>query len=371
MYLCGLNLRSIGEKFSLIFFLLVFGKIYSQNVIAYTDNLGYFSVFDNGITTTLDYQKPKSFQIGGNSVAYVDFNASFKVYYKGKDTTLYDGPVNEYRVMHSMVFYVIAGQLRVFDRGRNKTLSVWPGDYAVGDSLVAFYDNTYRAFYVYYNHDMFTLENNTQQNPLVNFRASDNTLAYINNQRDFKIFWNGSVQKIFTLSPGFMVDYQTGSNIVAFLSGPSNSLSAFYKGNTYNISKIPIKSYKTADEMVAYEDQDGLHAFYAGKNYDLCSSYSITYDISDSILVYYTPGYFRVFNKGKITVLENFMPDEYAIDNNTLAWTNQQGGLRVFYNGEIYELTTFDRAAFKLAGNALWYQTVTIPNKVFLCGRKY
>ena len=274
------------KKLVLLFLILVSAKLNSQSLTAYTDQRGYFNVFDNGNTTVLEYNLPKSFQIGGACIAYQDFNSNFKVYYNGEVITLYGGPVNSYKVTHNLVVYNIAGQIRVFDRGKEKVLSVYPGDYEVGDSLVGFYDNTYKAFYVYYNHDMFTLESNVINSPLVSFKASNNTLAYINNQREFKVFWNGGAEKIFTLSPGMDLDYQTGSNIVAFLNSPANSLGVYYKGNTYNVSTIPVKSYKAADDMVAYEDQNGLHAFYAGKNFDLCSSYEYSYDISDSVMVY-------------------------------------------------------------------------------------
>jgi hypothetical protein len=359
------------KKIVLFFLLVISAGLRAQSLTAYTDQRGYLNVFDNGNTTTLEYQMPQSFQVGGACIAYLDFNSNFKVYYKGDVTTLYNGPVNSYKVTHNLLMYVIAGQLRVFDRGKTKVLSVNAGSYSVGDSLVGFYDNTYQAFYVYYDHDLFTLESNTINNPLVSFQASNNTLAFINNQREFKIFWNGGAQKVFTLSPGMDLDYQTGSNIVAFLAGPSNSLAVFYKGNTYNVSTLPVKSYKTADEMVAYEDQNGLHAFYAGKNYDLCSSSNFSYDISDSMLIYYTPGYFRAFNRGKITVLGNYMPDEYVLDNNTLAWVNQQGGLNAFYNDNTYDLSGFDRVIFKLEGNTLWFKSQTSSNKVFLCGKTY
>jgi len=359
------------KNFLFLFFFIISVKLNSQGLTAYTDLRGYFNIFDNGITLTLEYQLPKSFQVGGNCIAYQDYNSNFKVYYKGEVITLYGGNVNKYQVTHNILFYVIAGQLRVFDRGKTKVLSVNPGDYSVGDSLVAFFDNTYNAFYVYYNYDMFTLESNTINNPLVSFQASNNTLAYVTNQREFKIYWNGGVQKIFTLSPGMDLNYQTGSNIVAFLAGSANNLAVFYKGNTFNVSSLPVKTYKAADDMVAYEDQNGLHAFYSGKNYDLCSSYDFSYSISDSIMIYYTPGYFRVFNKGKITILGNYMPSDFALDNNTLVWENQQGGLQAFYDGNIYDLTAFDRAAFKLEGNSLWFKSQTSPNKVFLRGKTY
>ncbi len=356
-----------------IFFLIFFAgsKLFSQSLTAFTDLRGYFNVFDNGNTSTLEFQAPQNFKVGGACIAYNDYNSNFKVYYNGEVTTLYGGTVNSYTVTHNILAYTIAGQLRVFDRGKSKTLATNSSAYFVGDSVVAFYDNYYNAFRIYYNQDVITLENSVLVNPLVSFHASNNTAAFVTSQREFKVFWNGAAQSIFTLSPGTDLNYQTGSNVVAFLAGAANSMVIFYKGTTYNISSLPVKTYKAADDMVAFDDQNGLHAFYAGKTYDLCSSSSYSYDISDSVLIYYTPGYFKVFNRGKITVLANYMPDEYALDNNTVVWINQQGGLNAFYNDETYDLSGFDRVVFKLEGNALWYKSQTSSNKVFLRGKTY
>src|ERR1700761_6741900 len=79
----------------------------SQNIIAYNDNRGYFNIFDNGVTTIAGYQPPQSFQIGGNCVAFLDFNNNFKVYYNGEIITLYEGIPNKYQVTHNFVVYNI------------------------------------------------------------------------------------------------------------------------------------------------------------------------------------------------------------------------------------------------------------------------
>lgn len=344
----------------------------SQSITAYTDQRGYFYIFDNGITHEMEYQAPLSFKVGGACIAYLDYNENFKAYYNGEVQTIYNGPVNSYAVTHSLMFYVIAGQLKVFDRGETKNLTPNTGPYQVGDSLIAFCDNLYNTFNVYYNHEVKQLEGTLLTNPLIDFKASNNTVAYIANNRDFKVFWQGNTYKVFTLSPGAGLDYQTGSDIVAFQAGPGGTgLSVFYKGKVSNLTTLPILSYKTCDDMVAYEDQNGLHAFSNGRNYDISTATDLTWAASDSVLVYYFPGYFRVFNRGKTTDLCNYKPSEFVLDNNTVAWINQQGGLEAFFKDDTYELSGFERVLFKLEGNALWFKGQTSPNKVFLCGKTY
>ncbi len=357
--------------YSILFWMAFVSGMQSQSLSAFVDGRGYFIVFDNGNSTTLSYQAPASFKVGGSCIAFQDFNDNFRVYYNGNDTTLYSGPVNKYIVTHNLVFYTIGGLLKVFDRGKVKTLSSYPGDYSVGDSLVAFYDNTYKAFYVYYDHDMFTLENTFGQYPILNFQASNNTLAYQNNVRDFKIYWNGGVQKISNFSTAYDLKYQTGSNIVAFTGNIDMGLYAFYKGQIFTLSTLAVTFYDTGDDMIAYSDQNGVHVFYAGRIVDMGPTIDATYDVADSIMYYYSPGYFKVFNKGKITVLENYKPDEIAIDNNTLVYLNQQGGLRAFYDDKTYDLSTFEHANFIITGNTVWFKTQSGPHRVFLKGKIY
>ena len=361
-------------KFFLILLSLVFsGQVKSQSIIAYNDNRGYFNIFDNGTTIVAEYQQPLSFQVGGNCVAYIDYNSSLKVYYNGEISTLYDGVPTKYQVTHNLVVFDIAGVLKVFEKGKITTISTWDSTYQVGDSLVAFGDLTTASFKVYYNGNIQTMEDYHQTQNILEYKASNNTLAYLSYLSEFKIFWRGSGYNIFKLpNNSAEIKYQTGSDIVSFTTNNMLGLNVFYKGNMYTASSKQVDNYQTGDDMVAYNDAGGFHVFSAGKNYDLNSFAPDFYLVADSMLIYYMPGYFAVFNKGKSTVLENFMPTEYAIDNNTLTYVDMQGGLKAFYNNDSYQLSTFDKLiGFKLIGNAVWFSTSTVYNKVFLKGKTY
>ncbi len=345
----------------------------SQNVIAYTDNRGYFNIFDNGVTMVAAYQPPQSFQVGGNCVAFLDFTNVLKVYYNGEITTLYEGIPNKYQATHNFVVFNIGGIIKVFDKGKITTVSTWTSDYQVGDSLIAFIDQGTASFKVYYKGDFQTIEDFHQTQNILEYQASNNTVAYLSYLSEFKIFWNGNGYTIFKLPNGAsQIQYQTGSNIVSFVTTNFIGLNVFYKGNMYTVSNKQITDFQTGDDMVAFTDVGGMHVFYAGKTYDLNSFAPDFYKVADSVLIYANPGFFNVFNKGKNTVLENFTPTDYAIDNNTLAYVDLQGGLKAFYNNETYVLSTFDKlVGFKLIGNAVWFSTATVLNKVFLKGKTY
>ncbi|MHB8258837.1 MAG: hypothetical protein ACYDCN_04285 [Bacteroidia bacterium] len=346
---------------------------FSQNITAYTDNRGYFNIFDNGNTIVADYQAPHSFQVGGNCVAYVDYGNNLKVYYKGEISNLYDGIPTKYQVTHNLVVFDIGGVIKVFDKGKITTITGYAASYQVGDSLIAFIDQGTASFNVYYNGKIQTIEDFHVTQMILDYQASNNTVAYLSYLSEFKIFWQGNGYNIFKLANAAeKLDYHTGSNIVSFTSTNIMGLNIFYKGNTYNLTNKPLTDYQTGDDMVAYNDPAGFHVFYAGEKYDLNSYAPDFYQVADSMLIYYIPGFFYCFNKGKKEVLENYMPTEYAVDNNTLTYLDVQGGLKAYYNEDSYQLTTFDKLiGFKLTGNAVWFSTETVYNKVFLRGKTY
>ena len=213
----------------MFFFLL---QVKSQSIIAYNDNRGYFNVFDNGVTKTLEYQAPQSFQVGGNCVAYVDFYNNLKVYYNGEVTTLYDGIPTKYQATHSLLVFNVGGIIKVFDKGKVATLSTWTTDYQVADSLVAFIDQTTASFMVYYKGGLQTIEDFHKTQMILEYQASNNTMAYLTYLREFKIFWNGNGYNLFKLANNSsQIQYQTGSNIVSFVSNNILGLTVFYKGN--------------------------------------------------------------------------------------------------------------------------------------------
>ena len=76
-------------KFAPFFFLISFFTAQGQPLSAYVDYKNCFYVFDNGVKKQLEYLPIKSYQIGGNAVAYVNEGGDTKAYYKGISYDLY------------------------------------------------------------------------------------------------------------------------------------------------------------------------------------------------------------------------------------------------------------------------------------------
>ncbi len=68
----------------LLLFLFVLSNIKAQNIVTYTDQLGYFWVFDNGSLQSIEHQQVKNVQTGDDYVIYLDILNQMVFFHKGK-----------------------------------------------------------------------------------------------------------------------------------------------------------------------------------------------------------------------------------------------------------------------------------------------
>lgn len=353
-----LTSKSDFMSYSRFFFILAFvGNCFfskSQDLAAYSDYKNYFFVFDAGTTTSAEYLPVQSFQAGGKAVAYIDNTGSLKVYSQGKLRTLSDGTISKYQATDYIVSFSIFRMLSVFDGGKTTLLNEFADYYSTGDSLVAFYDNRNKKFNIYYNGAVTMLEDGMTQEPVQNFKMGDNTFAYLNYLNEFKVFYRGQAVKLTTFSRN--LPYEAGRNLVAYCND-TYGFSVFYKGTNYNLESFQPKAFSAGDDMLAYVTISGeLNVFYDGKTQTLCSFEPPFYKLTDSLLVYNEAGRFKAFYKGNIYTIENFIPDNYRVDLNTIAYLDQQGRLKTFAGGKTSLITNSRIDEFELYGHVIRYR---------------
>lgn len=343
-------------------------SLHAQNLAAYPDYKNYFFVFDAGTTTNAEYLPVKSFQVGGLAVAYIDNADNLKACSQGKIIKLSDGIISNYQASDYLVSFSIYGMLSVFDGGKTSLLSSFAESYSTGDSLVAFYDNRNKKFNIYYNGTTSMLEDGMIQTPVQNFQMGDNIFAYINYLNEFKVFYRGESTKLMTVSRN--IPYAAGKNVVAYCND-SYGFSVFYKGTTYDLETFQPKAFVAGDDMVAYTTtNDELKVFYDGKTQLLCSFEPPFYKLTDSLLVYNEGGKFKTFYKGTVYTLENYIPDRYLVDFNTIAYIDQQGRLKTFAGGKTSLITNSRIDDFELYRNTIAYRVYN-DNYIYWNGKVY
>ena len=131
------------KKFLIVLFaLIISSNSFAQNLnlAAYHNYLKHFVIFDSGKAHDVENLPVQSFQVGGNCVAYITNAGQLKVYFNGKTQILSQQLVRDYYTTRNLVVYRLFEQLYVFDNGTKKLLSSNVRDFAVGDSIVAYFN---------------------------------------------------------------------------------------------------------------------------------------------------------------------------------------------------------------------------------------
>lgn len=359
------------KKALLFYFLFATIKSNAQSIAAYIDYRNYFTVFDSGIKYPIEHNRVKSFKVGGKQVAYVDYLENFKVFYNGNVTTLERVPIGNYMVSDYLIAYTLAigSELYVVDNSKQILLTTRASFYSVGDSIVTFYDQLSQSYKAYYKGKITELEY-VSDDPPKDEKLTDNIAAFISRTDELRVFYRGAITPLLLISPP--ITYQVGKNMVSYIDGYTSTFKAFYKNNTYEIETIQPLSFKTGDDMVAYETQDWtFNAFYDQRVTKLSSYQPKFYDVVDSLIIFQEFNNFNVFYKGKIHTLEsNFIPAKYTADYSTLVYFDQQNRLTVFFRGKKTIVTYEPVIEFNLYRNALHYR-VNNADYVYWMGKSF
>jgi len=363
-------------KIKLLLLFLTFNlatQLGAQPYSAYVDVRQEFYAFDNGSINKLDHLKPIDFKIGKSSIAFIDNQRNFKLYRDGIVTTINENLYTvRFFMTDNLILYRSANMISVIDGNDVKLLSGLCQDFAVGDSVVLFYDMNRSSFNAYYNGDITEMETYLLTGNDFSFsdhmKCSDNIGAYTNFNDVFKAFFHN---KVYTLEQQKIRDYQVGRNTIAY-TDINNQFKIFYKGETYKIDGFAPKSYQVGDNLVAFINYEGyFKIFYNGKMYSM-GFYEPQYQVKDFLVAYEAAnGFFKVFHEGETKVLENYYPPNIEMQYNSLAYTNQANMLRLYCQGKIYDVTNQTISSYRLDYDVLQYKVGFNRFKVFANGETY
>ena len=351
-------------------FIIVSSLISAQNLnlAAFHNYQKHFIVFDSGQSHDVENLPVQSYKVGGNCLPYVSNDGRFKVYYNGQVQTLSQQLVDDYYVTRNFLVYSLFNQLYVFDNGKNKMLSSNVVNFAVGDSIVAYYNRNRNTSHVYYKGKVYDLENNLVGDPIKDFKAGDNIFAYFNNiTKYFKIFYHGELEEI--TQSNDLIDFKTGRNIVAYEDNSTNTFHVYYKGEILDLEDFKPKSFKVGDDLVAYVDAlDEFKVFVDGEVKVLSDFEPDAYYVTDSLVAYSEQGFLKVFYNGQIYELENFIPEHFQIQEKTIVYTDLNGWLKAFSGGKQFTVTKDLVNTYLLTYNTILVNTTVNTVKIYYNG---
>lgn len=358
---------------SLLLFIFGFTVANAQPFSAYNDIRSQFYVFDNGAINQLEHLLPIDFKVGRNAVAYLDNQRIFKMYKDGMVTTVNDMYTTNFQVSDNLILYKSANMVSIIDGSDVVLLSKLCNRYAMGDSVVLFYDINRSSFNGYYNGKITELETflNLKDNDFTfdsTVKVSDNIGAYINYNEQFKVFYNNQSEVLETQP---VKQFQVGRNIVAYVD-INNIFKIYYQGQTFNIDPFPPSSFMVGDDVVAFHGNDGYFKIFYKGDLITIGYYEPRYQVTDRVVSYADPnGFFKVFYEGEQTVLDNFFPEKIKSGYNSVVYTNKSNTLRMFSKGKVYDITTMSLLDVRLDYDVLQYKVGLNAFKMFYDGHYY
>ncbi len=332
-------------------------------------------VWDNGIVRKVDYLRPVEMKIGRTAIPYLDNSRSFKIYYGGGVRTVNIGFTNEFAVSDNLVAFLNARSLNVFDNGTITNLTGLAQQYFLGDSILLFFDGIRSEYKAYYNGSVYPIENFLAGNALDVIKVSDNIAAYDNYANQFRIFFRGEIipQEDFAVT-----NFDVGRNTVAYVD-INRQFKVFHNGTTFTLEQFPPESFSVGDNVVAYVSNDGYFKVFYEDSVRTIGFFRPDYQVGDNVVAYRDGGgYFRTFYRGEITTLESYYPDNYIVQYNSVAYINRSNVLRLFTDGEVYDVTSVFNMGDADAGNnwklnydVLQYRVGLNMFRVFYKGMEY
>jgi len=366
------------KKYFLILLLLCSLKAITiaQHLGAYTDYRDRFFIFDNEENIKAEDLQVQSFAIGGNCILYINSQGHLKLYQDGTIVKLEPGGIDKYYATDHLAAYAIFEKLKVVENGQAVTLSMRCPLYQVEDSLIVFYDTNLESLRIYYNGEIEDIESGLVGMPVSHLKSGDNIVAYVSSRTgDFKIYYRGENHTILDHVGG--LSFKAGKNIVAYVNPLENSFHAYYKGQDYRIEDFPPESYKTGDGFVAYVDNQGVFkVFYKGFVQEVSSFSPDAYITEDNLLLFTEYNYFKIFFDGQVFEVEGYIPRNFKMDWNTVAYVDNTNRIWLFTKGEKKYLVneiinTFDLYRDLIIMNVKVDRNIIYYNNQFYNGASY
>lgn len=259
------------------------------------------------------------------------------------------------------------GNLQVFDRGLSRQLEYLPvASYKIGGNSIAYIDNK-NDFKIYYDGQTIQLLN-----------AADFFYQVTNNLTVFRV---GAVLYVFDKGEKKTLCYYSGfvsanDSVLAYFDESLSSLNFYYNGSIANVEESYLgrpKALKTGSNTIAWINQSNFFSiFYHGKTIQLDNIAPVAFEVGQDIVAYIDDyiRQFKIFYKGGSAVAEQFIPDSFKVGFGICAYVDNLSNFRIFYEGKVIKVLSDRPDFFYVKGNVVVYSFNNMFN-VFYKGEVY
>jgi hypothetical protein len=353
-----------------ILFFIIFSCVSSigiSQVIPFVDFNDYLKVFYKGQPRQLEYQRVLSYAYGDNILAYTDNKNDLK-FYDGQNLQTATNMNVVYKVSDTYLAFNVANGLYYIENGKPRNLSMFAGNYIVMDSLILFEDTRMNTWSVVYKGMIRQLTQSTSTLTTPAY-VGDNIVAFKDNGDVYRIFYKGQLYEF-----GVWMDpikFAAGTNVVCFNDPTMNTFAIFENGEFLDVEPQFAKTYKAGKNFIAYEDINGNLMYYSKGNKVTLSEFPKMYDVMDNVVYFVENMYVYTYYMGKKTLVCNYIPKDYKIKNDVIAFRNLMGGVSAFIDGRLVELTTQQDSEYEISGNSILVKLFNRSYLVYTNGQTY
>jgi len=338
---------------------ITFGSSYTalaQNISYYTDQLGFFKVFDTGEIHQIEHLPVQRIAMGGDYLFYEDSQENLLYYYEGKTQRLTLTYPQMLTAARNFALTNLGGGTNVFYNQdiTNLILDNQPPNIKYGDSIIAYinYDGYLNVFKQGEKYEIEgPFEARLTQN--ANYKVSNNSLAYIDISNRLQLWYNNEKTEVDDLVKNFWV----GNNLVAFVD-EFDEFIVYDKGDYVTLEEYPPNRVMLSNNFVAYiDDDDHFNIYYNGEVEEITTTAVKIVSFKDDVVVWLDElGFLYYWQDGETELLENVTPNEIKVDLNNIVYTDYDGRLKGVYKGKKVNYTNEIAERFELNGNVLQYQ---------------
>ncbi len=350
-----------------IFFVLICSQSLSQKVVPFIDFNQYFKTFENGFFKQLEFQPIRDYKAGDDFVAYTDTRGNLRIY-DGVDRKDISNMLFTYQVSDHLMAYNIGPTLNLWDAGKLQTLTYNSKEYVVKDSIVVYEDTRYNSVNVYWRNKKTPIYNVTGDLYMPK-AIGDNIVVYKDNGDFYKIFYKGEFYNIGVWIGD--IQFSVGTDVLAYNDPITRTFTVFYKGKFFDAESLFMQKFKAGRGFVAYEDANGnLCRFTSSK--EMVSDFSPRFwDVNDDVILWDENARMHAYSKNGVHEVSNFIPKDYKIKNNVVAFRNIYGGVSALVDGKVYEITNVNDAEYEIYGNTVLVKMFNHNYIVLSDGKKF
>jgi len=186
------------------------------------------------------------------------------------------------------------------------------------------------------------------------FKLGDSILGYIDNMDRLKVYTYDTTVELMNFANHNT--YTVGDNIVAFRT-LDDRLQAYYRGEIHTVDPYMVGDFQIARDMMAFHDYlTNFKVFDHGK-IEVLESYRVDYKLTNNILTYTSNvGEFIVYSDGEKKVLLSTKPKQVWQKRNLLAYSDNAGNFFVYYQGKVIQLENYTPDRVEIWDDLLVYQ---------------